>query len=497
MAAEQQGSGWARWAAGRLGLRPGAVDGAGAGARDDTPPVEFVYGRVSADSSDEEEGPYGAHPPRCSSAPPEAAGSGHAHGDAEADGERGSFSGLAAEGRGGLEGLSEVQRRFGEALAADVESDLRAEAKAAAVRLRSGSGFGGTASEGGGAGPSSSSGSGAPGADAAAEAAAAAGAGSEDDEAGAHAAERRELLIFALPLARGKVVFLPVVPWRQAPEPEKRLRRPRSSGSGGARGLGALRGMLRQRMATVADDATDLWSSLKEAEEGTLKNRIFRVGQRVLDGISAEERLMRGLPRKITRVIIFHPSQVPAASLSSQMSTMTSSYGLAAASRAAAATLLLPLAIGVDLIILPGPQVLTYYTSWEIYRNAQGLRGTQRAAYVTQATGGSDIRVEYVADTRLDAAHDATSSSRDGVMPEEAIGDLVAALKEPSLEEPLRELRRQQLRKTGRAAADSQGRYAPLPAADEPGAAEGGSHGGGGGGSSAGGGSAAKSVPDG
>ena len=33
-------------------------------------------------------------------------------------------------------------------------------------------------------------------------------------------------------------------------------------------------------------------------------------GQRVLDGISAEERLMRELPRKITRVVVFHPSQV-------------------------------------------------------------------------------------------------------------------------------------------------------------------------------------------
>lgn len=36
-----------------------------------------------------------------------------------------------------------------------------------------------------------------------------------------------------------------------------------------------------------------------------------------------------------------------------------------AVGKAAAATVLLPLAIGVDLIILPGPQVLTYYTSWQ------------------------------------------------------------------------------------------------------------------------------------
>jgi hypothetical protein len=39
------------------------------------------------------------------------------------------------------------------------------------------------------------------------------------------------------------------------------------------------------------------------------------------------------------------------------MSTITTSYGIKAVGRAAAATVLLPLAIGIDLIILPGPQV--------------------------------------------------------------------------------------------------------------------------------------------
>ena len=48
--------------------------------------------------------------------------------------------------------------------------------------------------------------------------------------------------------------------------------------------------------------------------------------------------------------------------LMGQMQMMTTSYGIKAVGRAAAATVLLPLAIGVDLIVLPGPQVLTYYT---------------------------------------------------------------------------------------------------------------------------------------
>ena len=72
-----------------------------------------------------------------------------------------------------------------------------------------------------------------------------------------------------------------------------------------------------------------------------------------------------------------------------------------AVGKAAVATLMLPLAIGVDLIILPGPQVLTYYTSWQLYRNAQGAMGSQRAAFVTQSGSDADtIRVDYVPDAR-------------------------------------------------------------------------------------------------
>jgi hypothetical protein len=35
-----------------------------------------------------------------------------------------------------------------------------------------------------------------------------------------------------------------------------------------------------------------------------------RLGKRVLDSISPEERLMRGVPKNISKVIIHHPSQV-------------------------------------------------------------------------------------------------------------------------------------------------------------------------------------------
>lgn len=57
-------------------------------------------------------------------------------------------------------------------------------------------------------------------------------------------------------------------------------------------------------------------------------------------------------------------------------------------------------------------------------------------------------------------------NSPDGVMPDEEIDTLVSALKEPSLEQPLRELRRQRLRKGLKGARDGRAKYAALPGHD-------------------------------
>jgi hypothetical protein len=84
----------------------------------------------------------------------------------------------------------------------------------------------------------------------------------------------------------------------------------------------------------------------------------------VLDSISPEERLMRGVPKNISKVVIHHPSQVTPDIIMEQMQTMTKSYGLKAVGRAAAATVMLPLAVGVDLVILPGPQVTLEVFYW-------------------------------------------------------------------------------------------------------------------------------------
>eukprot|EP00882_Tetradesmus_deserticola_P009700 GHRQ01010243.1.p1 GENE.GHRQ01010243.1~~GHRQ01010243.1.p1 ORF type:complete len:177 (+),score=81.83 GHRQ01010243.1:1426-1956(+) len=160
--------------------------------------------------------------------------------------------------------------------------------------------------------------------------------------------------------------------------------------------LSCHRSTLPQPTTTIAAGQKACFSAITYAARV-----LCRLGKRVLDSISPEERLMRGVPKDISKVIIHHPSQVPPEQLMEQMQTMTKSYGLKAVGRAAAATVMLPLAVGVDLVILPGPQVLTYYTMWQLYRNTNGALGSTRMTkFITQGGSSENIRVNYVVDSR-------------------------------------------------------------------------------------------------
>uniref|UniRef100_A0A383WMF8 Uncharacterized protein n=1 Tax=Tetradesmus obliquus TaxID=3088 RepID=A0A383WMF8_TETOB len=282
-----------------------------------------------------------------------------------------------------------------------------------------------------------------------------------------HSQKRQELLIYAIPLTRGKVIFLPVCPWRTEPEQAKGWKK-------------AVVG----HVGRVQGEASELWEKFATAEQGTVANKVYRLGKRVLDSISPEERLMRGVPKDISKVIIHHTTLVSPESIMEQMHTMTKSYGLAAVGRAAAATVMLPLAVGVDLVILPGPQVLTYYTMWQLYRNTDGALGTTRMTkFITQGGSSENIRVNYVIDPRLDRYYDSALDCPEGVLPADDIDALVADLREPSLQEALHSLRTKALRDSNRRTSKGGDEYVSLPPAD-PAAAPSGFGGGSGGGSS-------------
>ncbi len=109
-------------------------------------------------------------------------------------------------------------------------------------------------------------------------------------------------------------------------------------------------------------------------------------------------------------------------------------------------------------------QIFTYYTAYQLFKHSTASRGSKRLTkYIGQSGTSSDVRVNYCPDVRLDAFYEAAQENADGVLAEEEIEGLVAAVKEPELLQSLRELRlrhiRQHLTKTG---SLSNGGYALL-----------------------------------
>lgn len=96
----------------------------------------------------------------------------------------------------------------------------------------------------------------------------------DDDDDGDFAGERRELLIYALPLTREKVAFLPVATFREeAPPPP-----PAAPEAAAARsGIG---GFVKARVRAALDEASEAWEGLKAAEDGTFRHRLFKLVRR-------------------------------------------------------------------------------------------------------------------------------------------------------------------------------------------------------------------------
>lgn len=243
--------------------------------------------------------------------------------------------------------------------------------------------------------------------------------------------ESRELLIYAVPLMRNDVVFLPVTAWcDERPD----LKQPED---------------WKQQMELYAfkikTSASDTWSSMGEKESGFQKT-IHSLGTKVVNSMSPEEMLMKAIPDNITKVIIRHPATVMPDVIMEKLTSMSQKQSFAATGKAALAGLALPLAFGLDVIIIPGPQVLTYYTLWQLYKNGSGAVGAQRLTrYVKQDGNDTQVRVNYVGDTRLDKYKEVADHSVDGVLPEDEVEALCAEIREPELLEALMALRKRHL----------------------------------------------------
>lgn len=87
-----------------------------------------------------------------------------------------------------------------------------------------------------------------------------------------------------------------------------------------------------------------------------------------------------------------------ACSSAQELTTKTSSIKLASTAKAALAGLMLPIAFGIDIVVIPGPQVLTYYTLWELYKNSKNAVGTSRLTKYIAQDGSEDQVQRYSVD---------------------------------------------------------------------------------------------------
>lgn len=62
-------------------------------------------------------------------------------------------------------------------------------------------------------------------------------------------------------------------------------------------------------ITALQDKAARMWNGLKE-KEGSIGHKVYKAGQRVVESVSPEERLMRGIPKNVQKIIIYHPTSV-------------------------------------------------------------------------------------------------------------------------------------------------------------------------------------------
>ncbi|MEW5308165.1 MAG: hypothetical protein WDW38_000143 [Sanguina aurantia] len=227
--------------------------------------------------------------------------------------------------------------------------------------------------------------------------------------------ETRELLIYAIPLHPKELVFLPVCSWKQ---PVKQF----GEGVGGRmhRGITKFGSRLKNK-------AAEMWQGMGQDSASVVSKKVYDVGQAVLESTSPEERLLQAIPKNVTKIIIYHPAQVPPDQLRMKLAGISSSTGLKSAGKAAEAS----------------------------KGTASALGGARLARYIGNADGSGcggagTVRMNYFLDSRLDRYIALAEDSVEGVLAEEDIVAMCEELNQEELLQPLSELRRRHMRNTAR-----------------------------------------------
>mmetsp|Transcript_7104 Transcript_7104/g.12190 ORF Transcript_7104/g.12190 Transcript_7104/m.12190 type:complete len:563 (+) Transcript_7104:212-1900(+) len=276
----------------------------------------------------------------------------------------------------------------------------------------------------------------------------AAGASSQNGESGevpAVPVEQRELHIYAIPLTRDRLVFLPIAAWQEEPKA------PRAD----------IVGHVDRGLTKIGDNVTSMWSSMGSKNPSSFQHKIHKHGTEIMESMSAEERLMRNIPKHATKVVVHHPASLLPSEVQEQLQTITSNFRAKATGKAAAAGLLLPVAVGLEIIALPGTGWIALY---QLYKASVSVVGGQRLNTYLNSRGPDEnnVRVCYAGCEELDKYIEQTKLNLDGLLTQDDVDDLCHDLGQDGLLHPLTELRSRYLKRSQQKTGD----YALLPAND-------------------------------
>lgn len=254
--------------------------------------------------------------------------------------------------------------------------------------------------------------------------------------------EPRELLLYAVPLIRDRLVFLPITAWQMDPEVE-------SQGFTGA---------IKTGLGKVTGRVQSWWSSMKDKEPDSLGHKVHKHGTAILENMTAEERLMQNIPRNAQKLVIHHPAAIDPSEVQEQLEKMTATFCMKSVGKAAVAGVILPVAVGLEVIAVPGAGWIALY---HLYKSSVSAAGGQRLkSYLNRGSG--DVRVNFAGDPRLDKFVEVSKANPDGVLSNEDIEELCHCVQESSLIHPLMELRNRFIRRHIKHKKD----YSQLPDSD-------------------------------
>ena len=128
-----------------------------------------------------------------------------------------------------------------------------------------------------------------------------------------------------------------------------------------------------------------MWQQWGARDKG-IRRRVHDMGQRHVENVSPESRLLTGVKRGTKQLTVYHPSSISDEVINQQMANIAATNGKAAYWKLSAACAALPVAFAVDTLAVIGlPPMLTGYTGMCLLVECGILKADQQVVYKRHA----------------------------------------------------------------------------------------------------------------